>query len=222
HFVRLTARLGLSGLALLIYSAPAAAQDYEGYTNGCFYEDGESICSPASTSPPGTATIENWWGGAVLNFEGTSFFGAAVAGPTTLNLGKFSLGNFFIHENFKEYNFRLRTTFLRPTSAEGLFTASLNGTIWLSTYGSINIDFDDNTFVFPDNRYKLTVNNFTLYGDGHIHDLFCGHPASANLTGTITNTSVTPEPVSMVLLGSGLAGLGAARRRRKNAVDSDA
>jgi hypothetical protein len=48
-----------------------------------------------------------------------------------------------------------------------------------------------------------------------IRDTYIYPSATSRIYGDISSATVTPEPVSMVLIGSGLAGLAAARRRRK-------
>jgi hypothetical protein len=59
-------------------------------------------------------------------------------------------------------------------------------------------------------NYAITVHDFTAVNVGQ----------DGYIDATIT-ASVVPEPVTMVLMGTGLAGLGMARRRRRRLEQAD-
>lgn len=78
-----------------------------------------------------------------------------------------------------------------------------------------------------DNRFHLAITDLgggTFQFEGGWEDIFGGGDEDYNdVIFQISGVSVTPEPMSMALVGTGLAGLaGFARRRRKQEQDSQA
>ena len=62
-----------------------------------------------------------------------------------------------------------------------------------------------------------TDGSFTLT----LEDTYIDPNRGSKVYGHVSSATVTPEPMSMILMGSGLAGLAAARRRRKRQTDSE-
>lgn len=136
-----------------------------------------------------------------------------------------------------------------PTTIDG-FTISLLGDGWFfsAVQSGETTDANGDNFYFgdiSDGGLTMTGTYFPgfealldptlrIRGDfGHEPDAF-GSTATLAYSYSLTNggqvvaagqvgpTDVVPEPVSMVLLGTGLAGVAAARRRRRRATDAAA
>lgn len=197
---------------LVAAASPAAAQiRFNGSAVGCFGID----CVPAATSQVG-----------YLNFTGMSFDEySRNDGTAQLMLGYFSW-EWFLGETYIDAPFTLFLAFANPSgiypdpvyygNADGLYVkGKLNGS-WSAT-STLQLTFSPNereyTFTGgePDKpgKFTLTLNDMTI------------SPDNRHIFGTITDATVTPEPLSMVLLGSGLAGLAAARKRRKRQVGDE-
>jgi hypothetical protein len=198
--------LAVLGIMAVAGASPADAQvRFSGSALGCFGLD----CSPVNSSETG-----------FLNFTGMSF------DETTRNDGRAQLmfGYFswdaFIGETYIDSPFTLFLAFTNPTgiypdpvyygNAEGVYIrGKLNGA-WTAT-SDLQLTFEPNqreyTFTGGDpdrpGEFTLTLNNMNI------------NPDNRHIIGTVTDATVTPEPVSLILMGSGLAGLAAARRRRK-------
>ena len=198
---------------LIAAASPAAAQiRFSGSALGCFGID----CVPAEVSEVG-----------YLNFMGSTFDETSRNnGNAQLMLGYFSW-DWFLGETYIDSPFTLFLAFTNPTgiypdpvyygNAEGFYIkGKLNGS-WTAESGLL-LSFDPNqreyTFTGgePDKegKFTLTLNNMII------------NPDNRHIIGTVTDATVTPEPLSMVLMGSGLAGLAAARRRRKRQASDDA
>ena len=138
-----------------------------------------------------------------LSFAGTTF------GPTssdTLTLGALDLNNGTT--NYNGVLFDLTVTFTAPPGTGGNpITGDLMGSVQGNS-GSVTITFTNPTlFTFPGGSFDLSANavTATLGTNGGM----------ATLTGTLSNeVPKVPEPVSLVLLGTCVAAMGFARRKR--------
>nr|MBA2670082.1 PEP-CTERM sorting domain-containing protein [Gemmatimonadota bacterium] len=106
--------------------------------------------------------------------------------------------------------------------------SGLNGTGILLASLNLNAQFDQNCPPYDPGRTGAFC-NWTAIGV-----LFAGTAQSVDFAGVANQTafdnitlasnvpgSVVPEPISIVLLGSGLAGVAAARRRRRRQTDEE-
>ncbi|HJR07497.1 MAG TPA: PEP-CTERM sorting domain-containing protein [Pyrinomonadaceae bacterium] len=215
------------GLLCFVALASAAARADEvtvaGTTSGSF------------TSVGGTNTGTTLMG---LSYVNSSFNATTASGSRTLNGAAASpggtnfnnLGSFYIQpppdptvNNYNGSTFTLIVNFDAPTGImngqTGTFTAALSGIVErvgpTQSY-SVNVRFDNPIQTFSFTRADGTTGQFTLT----VNDVLGLTPNFARaITGTISNASETPapvpEPATVILLGTGLAGLLARTRQRR-------
>jgi hypothetical protein len=159
---------------------------------------------------------------AGLNFTASNFF----TGTTALGFGSLSgansLGTFFLNTGPLSVTggiFQLDITFTAPTGILGgqgaTYVATVIGTISPNIdQGGVNVDFlnPTQTFVFNDG---INTGSFSLT----VADLFVQSGRSANLTAGILGQQAPaiPEPATLLLLGTGIAGVAAKLRSRRKA-----
>ena len=196
-------------------SAQVSAQSvrFKGTTTGCFYT--KVVCTPSAEATKGVLKFKQG------SFDATTTDGyLKLSGPTN-NLGWFSVGG--ATRNYDGLGFLLNVNFERPyvttagdagvASPNAVFTAAISGSVRAnSTNSGVTIAFADEAQIFGFNgsgnsgSFGLKVADLDLTPGG-------GHTA---LTGEIQATA-TPEPATLTLLATGLAGLIPVARRRRTA-----
>jgi hypothetical protein len=224
--------LGVFAIAFLALAPSQARADevfIAGFTNGCF----GAGCTPGASSSFLGLTYSN------STFSGTTANGFRALGgnpnpgANVNNLGSFTLSS--VPNDYTGQTFTLQVTFTAPQGISGsntaTFTATLTGTVRSNDQGGVFLDFNNTPQLFTFNDLNCEPDptggvpgQQTTCGSGQfffsVNDLSIDPGQTASLTGQITGAqqNAIPEPMTMFLFGTGLAGVAAGVRRRRKAA----
>lgn len=209
--------VGLLALAAATFgAAPAQAQSvtFTGTTLGCFYT--AVVCTPVTTSTLSGGSL-TFNGGTFNVTTSNGFVGVGNTAGSSNNFGSFNLPASVTPQNVAAgTSFLLHINFTAPSGVSPNpvpFTASVVGSVTGDAQGGYSV-------IFPSTGQNITWSGGSgtvIVNTASINNSLTS--TATDITGSITARQTTvPEPSTVLLVASGLAGLAVSSRRRRTNV----